>query len=419
MRFAIMRARDFYKHMNASTTTGPLNDLIVVDLTRVLAGPFATMLLADLGARVIKVEPPGRGDDARHFGPFIGGDGDGDGDNDGGKSVYFESLNRGKQSIALDLKSDDDRAVFEKLTATADVLVENYRAGTMQKLNYGWEQLRALNPRLIYAAVSGFGHTGPYRNLPAYDLVVQAMGGIMSITGPAADASMDSPGAQTPVRVGTSIGDISAGLFGVCGILSALHRRERTGHGCMVDVGMLDCQVAILENAISRYLAAGQPPAPLGMRHPSITPFDGFKAKDTHLIIAAGNDALFNKLCAALGADGLPALDAFNSNDRRTENHAALKKEIERALAAQTAAEWLEILRAAGVPCAPINDVAQVVDDAQVKARNMIIESRDAAGHRTLMAGNPIKLSGVADPSTRAPAPALDQHREEILRMLK
>jgi len=343
--------------MQPSTTAaglGPLSDIVIVDLTRVLAGPFATMALADLGARVIKVEPPSRGDDARHFGPFTGGDGDAA----GGKSVYFESLNRGKQSIALDLKATDDRAVFEKLVAAADVLVENYRAGTMEKLNYGWEALRRINPQLIYAAVSGFGQTGPYRHLPAYDLVVQAMGGIMSITG-------------------------------------------------------------ALENAISRYLAAGKPPAPLGMRHPSITPFDGFKAKDAHLIIAAGNDALFSKLCAALGADDLPARDAFNSNDRRTENHAALKHEIENALANKTAAEWLEILRDAGVPCAPINDVAQVVEDAQVKARNMIIESRDANGNRTRMAGNPIKMSGCDDPSTRAPAPALDQHREEILRWLK
>jgi len=359
---------------------------------------------------VIKVEPPGRGDDARHFGPFI------DGDGGGGKSVYFESLNRGKQSIALDLKSSAERAVFERLVARADVLVENYRAGTMEKLNYGWDVLRALNPRLIYAAVSGFGQTGPYRNLPAYDLVVQAMGGVMSITGPAADdASAES---NAPVRVGTSIGDISAGLFSVCGILSALHRREQSGAGCMVDVGMLDCQVAILENAIGRYLAAGQPPAPLGMRHPSITPFDGFKAQDARLIIAAGNDALFARLCAALGVDELPTLDAFNNNERRSENHAALKRAIEDALAAKPAAEWLAILRNAGVPCAPINDVAQVVDDAQVKARNMIIESRDAAGRRTLMAGNPIKLSDFDDPATRAAAPALDQHREAILRWL-
>jgi len=397
--------------MKPSTdAAGPLSDIVVVDLTRVLAGPFATMVLADLGARVIKVEPPGRGDDARHFGPFTG--------DAGGKSVYFESLNRGKQSIALDLKAAGDRAVFKKLVVAADVLAENYRAGTMHKLHYGWDALHRLNPRLIYAAVSGFGHTGPYRDLPAYDLVVQAMGGIMSITGPAADGADDSR-ARTPVRVGTSIGDISAGLFGVCGILSALHRRQLTGEGCMVDVGMLDCQVAILENAISRCLAAGRAPAPLGMRHPSITPFDGFKAKDAHFIIAAGNDALFGKLCAALGADDLPPLDKFSSNDRRTENHAALKQAIERALADKTAAEWLEILRAAGVPCAPINDVAQVVDDAQVKARNMIIEARDARGHRTLMAGNPIKVSGCDDPPTRAPAPGLDQDREEILDWLK
>ena len=265
------------------TKDGALSGVLVVDLTRVLAGPYTTMVMADLGARVIKVEAPG-GDDARQFGPFI--------DSANGKSAYFESLNRGKESIALDLKAPPERAIFEKLVARADVLVENYRAGAMEKLGYGWESLEKLNPRLIYAAVSGFGQTGPYRHFPAYDMVVQGMGGIMSITG--------NPG-ERPVRVGTSVGDITAGLFGLCGILAALHRRERSGRGSMVDVGMLDCQVAILENAIGRYLSAGELPAPLGMRHPSITPFDGFRVGDEYLIIAAGNDGLFRKLCIALG----------------------------------------------------------------------------------------------------------------------
>ncbi len=389
-----------------ATENGPLHGLVVVDLTRVLAGPYATMLLADLGARVIKVEPPG-GDDARRFGPFRDGDGGGGG---GGKSAYFDSLNRGKQSIVLDLRTAPGRVTFEKLVARADVLVENNRAGALKKLGYGWASLRSLSRRIIYAAISGFGQTGPYRELPAYDLVVQGMGGLMSITGEARGK---------PVRVGTSLGDITAGLFALSGILSALHRRERTGVGCMVDIGMLDCQVAILENAIARHLAAHEPPAPLGMRHPSITPFDGYRVSDEYLIIAAGNDQLFRRLCAALGNEALADLAEFASNERRTENHAALKAEIEKALAKRRAHEWLEILRQAGVPCAPINDIGQVVDDPHIAARNMIVDSLDEHGNRARMAGNPIKLSDCADPTTRPAAPQLDAHRSQILAWLE
>ena len=248
-------------------TDGPLAGIVVVDLTRVLAGPFCTMQLVDLGARVIKVERPDGGDDARQIGPFVGG-----------KSAYFSSLNRGKQSIALDLKAAPDREIFEKLLARADVLVENFRPGTMEKLGYGWEDLRRRFPRLIYAAVSGFGHTGPYAARPAYDIVVQGMGGIMSLTG--------QPGGE-PARVGTSLGDIVAGLFTTIGINAALASRESSGLGTKIDVSMLDSQVAILENAIARYTATGSVPGPLGTRHPSITPFAAFAAKDTHVIIAA------------------------------------------------------------------------------------------------------------------------------------
>ena len=382
------------------TKDGALSGVLVVDLTRVLAGPYTTMVMADLGARVIKVEAPG-GDDARQFGPFI--------DSANGKSAYFESLNRGKESIALDLKAPPERAIFEKLVARADVLVENYRAGAMEKLGYGWESLEKLNPRLIYAAVSGFGQTGPYRHFPAYDMVVQGMGGIMSITG--------NPG-ERPVRVGTSVGDITAGLFGLCGILAALHRRERSGRGGMVDVGMLDCQVAILENAIGRYLSAGELPAPLGMRHPSITPFDGFRVGDEYLIIAAGNDGLFRKLCIALGNEPLAGRDEFSTNERRTANHSALRRELEEALSCKSVAEWLGILQQAGVPCAPINNLEQVVNDAHINARNMIIDSVDELGNRVQMAGNPVKVSGCEDPVTRPAAPGLDADREKILEFL-
>jgi CoA:oxalate CoA-transferase len=380
------------------STTGPLENLLVIDLTRVLAGPYATMVLADLGARVIKVEAPETGDDARHFGPFING-----------KSAYFMSLNRGKESIALNLKDDGDRAIFEDLVKRADVLVENFRPGTMEKLKYGWEQLQELNPRLIYSAISGFGHSGPYRKRAAYDMVVQGMGGIMSVTG------YPDTG---PTRVGTSIGDITAGLFGLSGILAALLEREQTGRGAFVDVAMLDCQVAILENAIGRYLADRKVPEPLGARHPSITPFEAFRTSDGFIIIAAGNDVLFRKLCTALGRPGLADDPEFESNDLRTQNVDRLRSEIESVLSLRSSLDWLEAIDEAGVPCGPINNVEQVVNDQHVNARNMIITTRDATAGDIKMAGNPIKISSVDDPRHRSPAPSLDGNREKILGLI-
>ncbi len=379
-------------------TDGPLAGIVVLDLTRVLAGPFCTMQLVDLGARVIKVERPDGGDDARQIGPFVGG-----------KSAYFSSLNRGKQSIALDLKAAPDREIFEKLLARADVLVENFRPGTMEKLGYGWEDLRRRFPRLIYAAVSGFGHTGPYAPRPAYDIVVQGMGGIMSLTG--------QPGGE-PARVGTSLGDIVAGLFTTIGINAALASREGSGLGTKIDVSMLDSQVAILENAIARYTATGSVPGPLGTRHPSITPFAAFAAKDTHVIIAAGNDALFRTLCTSLERQELAEDPRFATNDLRTQHEAALREELESALRSRTAAEWLEVLQPAGVPCGPINDVEQVLSDPQVRARNMLVRVEDPEAGTLEMAGNPIKFSSHPDPETRGPVPDLDGDRAALLREL-
>jgi len=377
------------------TCSGPLDGLLVVDLSRVLAGPYCTMVLADLGARVVKVEVPGTGDDARQFGPFSNG-----------KSAYFMSLNRGKESIALDLKAPEDRTIFEALVKKADVLVENYRPGTMDKLGYGRDALRALNPRLIYAAVSGFGHTGPYSRRAAYDMVVQGMGGIMSVTG-----HPDSG----PTRVGTSVGDITAGLFGLGGILAAVLNRQRTGEGMMVDVGMLDCQVAILENAIGRYLAEGEIPGPLGARHPSITPFEAFRTKDGYIIVAAGNQTLWSKLCETLGRPDLVTDPDFATNDLRTQNSDRLKNEIEQTLVTAPSVDWLATIGDAGVPCGPINNIAQVVDDAHVQARNMIIRSQDPTAGEVRMAGNPIKLSQFNDPEERPAAPELDADRDAIL----
>ncbi len=380
------------------TRTGPLADLTIVDLSRVLAGPYATMVLGDLGARVIKVERPETGDDSRHIGPFK--------DGDASQSAYFASINRGKESIALDLAAPADRRVFDALVARADVLVENFRPGVMDRLGLSWAALHGRHPRLIYAAASGFGHTGPDRDRPAYDMIVQAMGGIMSITG--------WPGGP-PTRVGTSIGDITAGLFTVAGILAALHHRDRTGEGQFVDVAMLDGQIAILENAVARYAVSGVAPGPLGSRHPSITPFAAYACAGGYIVIAAGNDSLFTALVQALDLPDLLTDARFATNAARTDHADALGQLIEARLAGHAAVHWLAVLEAAGVPCGPLHDVAQALDHRQVRARNMAITTAFPDGSPLLAAGNPVKLSGFPDPATRPKAPALDEHRAMIL----
>jgi CoA:oxalate CoA-transferase len=368
---------------------GPFAGLLVIDLTRVLAGPFCTMLLAELGARVIKVENPDGGDDARHFDPFVEG-----------KSAYFLSLNRGKESVALDLKDTADRVVFLEMVRRGDVLVENFRPGTLDRLGLGYERLREINPRLVYAAVSGFGHTGPWSPKPAYDLIVQALGGLMSVTG--------QPGGP-PTKAGTSVGDLVGGLFCLNGIAAALYHRERTGQGLKVDVSMLDGQIAILESAVMRYASTGQVPGPLGNRHPSICPFESYAAADRPLIIAAGNDALFARLCTALGKPELVIDPRFAGNRERNANADALQEALEAVLRARPATHWIEVLEAAGVPCSLVQTVADAVEHPQVRARNMIVT---AGGLR--MAGNPIKLSAFGDPPTRRPAPDLNADGERI-----
>jgi CoA:oxalate CoA-transferase len=377
---------------------GPLSGITVVDLSRILAGPYCTFLMAELGARVIKVEPPGKGDDARHYGPFIAG-----------KSSYFQSVNRGKESIALDLKNDGDKRIFAKLLERADVIVENFRPGTMEKLGYGWETLHAKYPRLIYAAASGFGHTGPSSREPAYDMVVQGLGGIMSITGHKGSA---------PTRIGASVGDLGAGLYTAIAVNAALLHRERTGEATKVDIAMFDCQLALLENAIMRFTTTGEIPGPMGARHPSITPFEAFPTADGHIIIAAGNDGLWVKLCAALGRAELATDARFKTNDLRNSNNGKLRDELDPILATRKTAAWVEILGKAGIPCGPINNIAQALQHPQVPARNMLVETTDAAGKTMRLAGNPMKLSAFPDPTTRAPAPALDGNRAAILREL-
>jgi CoA:oxalate CoA-transferase len=378
---------------------GPLSGITVVDLSRILAGPYCTMMLSELGARVIKVEPPERGDDARHYGPFVNG-----------KSAYFQSINRGKESIALNLKDDTDKEIFGRILETADVIVENFRAGTMEKLGFGWETLHAKYPRLIYAAASGFGHSGPEMYRPAYDMVVQGVGGIMSVTG--------HPGSP-PTRIGMSIGDIGSGLYATIGVQAALFHRQLTGEATKVDIGMLDCQVALLENAIMRYHVTGTAPGPLGARHPSITPFEAYQTSDGHIIISAGNDSLFVKLAQALGKAEWAEDPRYITNDLRNQHVDDMKQEIEAVLATGTTAHWISVLEEFGVPCGPINDVGQAATLPQTVARNMIVTVDDPITGPMKVVGNPVKISGFEDPTTRPPSPNLDQDRAAILASLK
>jgi len=371
-----------------------LEGLRVLDLTRVLAGPYATMVLADLGADVIKVELPGVGDDARHYGPYIDGE-----------SAYFLSLNRNKRSITLNLKSPHGQRVFRDLVPLVDILVENFRPGTLDRLGLGYETLRDLNPRLIYAASSGFGRTGPYSPRPAYDAVIQAMGGLMSITGQA-DGE--------PTRVGTSVADITAGLFAIIGILSALTARERTGQGQVVDVAMLDCQVAILENAIARYSVTGEVPRPQGNRHPSIVPFEPFETHDGQLMVAAGNDTLWRRLCEVLERPELAEDPRFSTNPLRVTNYADLRPLLAEVFRGQTTAAWQTRLDAAGIPISPINTVADVMEHPQVLAREMLVQLNHPVAGKMTVPGIPVKLSDTPG-ALRTAAPTLGQHTEEVL----
>jgi CoA:oxalate CoA-transferase len=377
------------------TSNLPLSGITVVDLSRVLAGPYCALMLSDLGARVIKVEQPGKGDDTRRYGPFSAS----------GKSGYFSSINRAKESIALDLKNPDDRAVLDGLLSTADVLVENFRPGVMEKLGLGWSALHARFPRLIYCAVSGFGHSGPDSQKAAYDVVAQGLSGMMSITG--------HPGGP-PTRVGTSIGDISAGMFACAGVLAALLHRHKSGDGQLVDVAMLDGQLAILESAITRYEVTGQPPLPLGTHHPGITPFGAFACADGHIIIAAGNDDLWACLARALAQPQWIDDPKLATNPARNVDIFGVEALLETVLQKNSRAHWLHLLDAAGVPCAPINSVADAVAMPQVAARNMMVTTAYEDGAPLRVAGTPIKLSASVDAPTRARAARLDEHGPAI-----
>jgi crotonobetainyl-CoA:carnitine CoA-transferase CaiB-like acyl-CoA transferase len=374
----------------------PLAGLLVVDLTRVLSGPYCTMLLADMGARVIKVEQPGRGDDTRAWGPpFVNGE-----------SAYFLSINRNKESLTLDLKQPDGRRVVDALLDRADVLVENFRPGTMERLGLGYDQVAARRPRLVYCSISGFGQTGPRSAEPGYDAVVQAEGGLMSVTGAA-----DGP----PYRLGVAISDIVSGMFAAQGIAMALLARERSGRGQRVDIGMLDATAALLTYQASIYFATGHAPGRLGNRHPTIVPYETFPASDGEFVIAVGNDEQWRRFCGALGAGELAADERFATNRGRVSHYDALRPILVERLRTRTRAEWVQELKASGVPCGSVRDIAEVLEDPHLDARQMIETVEHVAAGVVRVLGVPIKLSDTPGAVRTAP-PALGQHTDEILR---
>ena len=376
---------------------GPLAGLKVLDLSRILSGPFCTALLADLGADVVKIERPPNGDLARNLGPKIGGD-----------AAYFMSVNRGKRSVTADVFEEDGSQLVKSLATKADIFIENYTPGTMDSVGLGFSQLEKLNQRLIYASITGFGQNGPYSKKPALDAVVQAMGGLMSVTG-----EQNGP----PLRPGVSLGDSLAGLFTALSITSALHQRHATGKGQHIDISMLDCQVTLMENGFSRYFATNEVPQRLGSRHPSAAPFQSFATKDGHIVIALLNDdlMLWKKTCEAVELNTLGSDPRFDTNLKRVQNRTLLENEFSEALSKKPTSYWIERLENAGTPAAPVLDIAQVTTDPQIQFRKMI----STIPHKRLgtwqVANSPFNFSE-AETGPNGPSPDLGEHTDTVIK---
>jgi len=372
--------------------TPPLEGITVLDLTRVLSGPYCTMLLADMGARVIKIEQPGKGDDTRAWGPpFLDGE-----------SAYFLSINRNKESVTLDFKHPEGRAILDRLIGRSDVLVENFRPGTLDKLGLDYHALSRTHPRLIVCAISGFGQTGPRRPEAGYDAVIQAEGGLMSITGPADGQA---------VRLGVAIGDIATGMFAAQGVLAALIARQRTGRGQLVDVAMLDSVSALLTYQAGIYFATGVAPRRIGNRHPTIVPYETFDASDGEFVLAVGNDDQWRRFCqAASFEEGA----RFPTNRDRVTRYDELKPLLARVLAGDTRQQWIERLQAVGVPCGSVRDLHDVFADPQLAAREMVMNVEHPAVGRLNVLGVPVKLSDTPA-SVRTAPPTLGQHTPSVL----
>jgi crotonobetainyl-CoA:carnitine CoA-transferase CaiB-like acyl-CoA transferase len=382
--------------------TGPLAGLRVFDLTRVLAGPTCVQMLGDLGAEVIKIEKPGSGDDTRGFAPpYLPGS---------RESAYFAGVNRNKFSVTLDIARPEGQAIAQRLLAHCDILVENFKAGGLARYGLAYAQVRAGNPGLIYCSITGFGQTGPYAARPGYDSLVQAMGGVMSLTG--------EPDGM-PQKVGVPVADLFAGLYGCIGVLAALRHRERTGEGQAIDIGMLDAHVAWLANQGMNYLATGEDPPRLGNQHPNIVPYQVFATADGHIVLSIGNDATFRRFCEAFGLAALLEDARFATNAARVENRQLVTQTLAPVLRGQPSAWWLERLEALSIGCGPINRLSQVFADPQVRARGMVVEMPHAAaagGHVKLIA-NPVRLSATPVDYRIAP-PLLGEHTAAVLRRL-
>ena len=374
---------------------GALDGVTVLDLTRVLSGPYCTMMLADMGARVVKVEQPSKGDDTRAWGPPF----------QAGESAYFLSVNRNKESLTLNLKHPDGRRVLDALLERADVLVENFRPGTLERMGLGYADVSRRRPGLVYCSISGFGQTGPRRREPGYDAVLQGEGGLMSITG-----EQDGPA----YRLGVAIADIVSGMFSAYGVAAALLARHRTGRGQLVDVGMLDAVAAVLTYQAGIYFATGAAPGRLGNRHPTITPYESLAAADGELVVAVGNDQLWRTFCGVLGADDLADDPRFRTNKDRVAARETLRPMLVERLRARPAAEWLADLKAAGVPCGGVRDLEQVFTDPQVLERAMVVALDHPIAGAIRQLGVPVKLDGTPG-AVRTPPPTLGQHTAAIL----
>ena len=376
---------------------GPLTGLRVLDLTRVLAGPTCTQMLGDLGAEVIKIERPEAGDDTRGFAPpFVPNT---------KESAYFVGVNRNKKSVTLDIAKPEGQVIIHKLLEHCDILVENFKVGALAKYGLGYEQLAKTHPRLIYCSITGFGQTGPYAPRPGYDALIQAMGGVMSLTG--------EPNCS-PQKVGVPVADLFAGLYGCIGILAAVNHRNSTGQGQQIDIGMLDTHVAWLANQGMNYLATGENPVRLGNQHPNIAPYQEFPTKDGYLILAVGNDPTFERFCKAFGQEALLADPRFATNPIRVQNRQLVTDTLTPVMKSKTTAEWIDALEALKIGCGPINTLEQVFADPHVQAREMVVEMAHGSGETVKVIANPVKLSATP-PSYRSAPPVLGEHTEDVL----
>jgi crotonobetainyl-CoA:carnitine CoA-transferase CaiB-like acyl-CoA transferase len=387
-------------------TPGALSHVRVLDLSRILAGPWASQLLADLGAEVIKVERPGSGDDTRGWGPPWLRDSGGEAT---AESAYFASANRGKKSITVDLGAAEGQEIVRRLAQRADVLLENYKVGALARHGLGYEQLAAANPGLVYCSITGFGQSGPYASRAGYDLLIQGMGGLMSITG-----DPDGAPGGGPMKVGVAITDILTGMYAATAVLAALAHRERTGRGQHVDLALLDVQVAMLANQAQSYLVTGRPPARVGNAHPSIVPYQAFATLDGHVILAVGNDGQFVRLCEVIGRPELARDPRFCTNPARVAHRAELVPTLASLFAGRRSEEWIAALETAGVPCGPIHDLEHVFDDPQVRHRAMRVEAPHPLAGALPLVASPIRLS--ATPVRHEAPPLLGQHTREVLR---